>query len=470
MKASLKGNGRPVALIVDDEAAICETLAGVLSDEGWDSYTAFSGNEGLSLFKNEHPDLVVLDVWMEGMDGIETLQRMKAVDKNVPILIMSGHGTIETAVRATKLGASNFIEKPLSLEKFLAMVDQAYESSRKLRHKSHHAKKYDMVGESEAIHSVRRQVGVVAPRNSWVLITGENGSGKEVVARNIHLLSPRSDRPFVAVNCAAIPEELIESELFGHVKGAFTNAVSMKRGKFELAHRGTLFLDEIADMSLKTQAKVLRILQEQSFERVGSDETINIDVRVIAATNKNLQEEIKQGKFREDLFYRLNVIPISVPPLRERISDIPILVEHFLNLMAIELDEKKKVFSDEAMKRLISYHWPGNVRELKNFLERLCILVVSPIIDVPELPSLGGDSEPLDGGIGRNAESIDFIDAKPGLSLKEAKVEFEKTFIIKRLEENDWNVSKTADSIGIERSNLHRKLRFYEIDLKRLKG
>jgi two-component system nitrogen regulation response regulator NtrX len=465
MEKSTKSH-KPIALIVDDETAICETLAGVLSDEGWESYSATSGEEGLQLFRRSIPDIVLLDVWMDGMDGIEALQKMKALNDRIPIVVMSGHGNIETAVRATKLGAFDFLEKPLSLEKLLPMIEHAKEASAVRRQQAEEFgnQRYDIIGDSEEIQKIKRQIRVIAPRNSWVLITGENGSGKEMVARNIHIYSKRVAKPFVAVNCAAIPEELIESELFGHAKGAFTNAVAMKRGKFELAHHGTLFLDEIGDMSLKTQAKVLRILQEQSFERVGGDETINVDVRVIAATNKNLHEEIKAGRFREDLFYRLNVIPVEMPALRQRKHDVPALASYFLEQMAQELNEKKKFIEPDAMKILKSYSWPGNIREFKNIVERLCILVVDPVIRASDLPDLLGKD------LQNSDESAATYQVSSGASLKTARSEFERFFILDRLEENDWNVSKTADAIGIERSNLHRKLRAYNIDPKRLKG
>ncbi len=457
---------KPVALIVDDESVICETLAGVLSDEGWESYTASSGEEGVQLYRRTFPDIVLLDVWMDGMDGIEALQKMKAFNDRIPIVVMSGHGNIETAVRATKLGAFDFLEKPLSLEKLLPMIEHAREAhaTRKQQLEDSPGVKYDLIGESEEIQKIKRQIQVIAPRNSWVLITGENGSGKEVAARNIHRYSRRANKPFVAVNCAAIPEELIESELFGHAKGAFTNAVALKRGKFELANHGTMFLDEIGDMSLKTQAKVLRILQEQSFERVGGDETINVDVRVIAATNKDLHTEISEGRFREDLFYRLNVIPVEMPALRQRKFDIPLLANYFLGQMAAELNEKKKSIDPDAMKIFKSYTWPGNIREFRNIVERLCILVVDPVIKASDIPEL----------LTKEPTGVDDAQAgyhvASGSTLKEAKSEFERFFILDRLEENDWNVSKTADAIGIERSNLHRKLRAYNIDPKRLKG
>ena len=306
---------------------------------------------------------------------------------------------------------------------------------------------------------------MVSPRNSWVLITGENGTGKEVVARNIHAKSKRVDKPFVAVNCAAIPEELIESELFGHAKGAFTNATSSKRGKFELANHGTLFLDEIGDMSLKTQAKILRILQEQQFEKVGGHDTISVDVRVIAATNKNLETEIANGTFREDLYYRLNVIPIEMPPLKERKTDLPLLIEYFLDLMAKELGESKKKLTAGAMKALSNYNWPGNVREVKNVIERICILSEGGSVSEGDIPKFNNDRS----NAKSRSESMK-LDVFADLTLKKAKEEFEKQFILSRLGANNWNVTKTAESIGVERSNFHRKLRTYNIDPKELKG
>jgi two-component system nitrogen regulation response regulator NtrX len=457
---------KPVALVVDDETSICDSLSGVLADEGWNVKTANSGDEGLKSFLVHKFDLVFLDVWMEGIDGIETLQRMRDKKTDVPIVIMSGHGTIETAVKATKLGALQFLEKPLSIEKILPILDAA-QNAKDLPEKldKDQSKKYLLIGESKQINAIRRQISIVSPRNSWVLITGENGTGKEVVARNIHLSSKRIDKPFVAVNCAAIPEELIESELFGHSKGAFTNATSDKRGKFELANHGTLFLDEIGDMSMKTQAKILRILQEQQFERVGGHDTISVDVRVVAATNKNLEVEIANGNFREDLYYRLNVIPIEMPALRDRKGDIPLLVEYFLSVMAKEIGEPKKTLSKEAMTSLTEYHWPGNVREVRNMIERITILVENSSVSNADLPSL--NSKPSENP--SNDQSMG-MESYEGLSLKKAREEFEKQFILLNLEKNEWNVSKTAEAIGIERSNLHRKLRAYSIDPKQLKG
>lgn len=475
MKKSIEE--KPTALIVDDEESICQTLEGVLSDEGWNSYSSNGGSDALILYRSKKIDLVLLDVWMEGLDGIETLQRMKEFRRDIPIVIMSGHGTIETAVKATKLGAFDFLEKPLSLEKLIPLIEYA----RKLRHADEQQilpdsrlNNVQLIGESPAISAIQRKISVVAPRNSWVFVTGENGTGKEIVARNIHLQSKRAEKAFVAVNCAAIPEELIESELFGYTKGAFTSAVSDKKGKFELAHHGTLFLDEIGDMSLKTQAKILRILQEQSFERLGGNETISVDVRVIAATNKDLMQEIKEGRFREDLFYRLNVIPIELTPLRDRKEDIMSLANYFCLKMSKELGEESKKFTTDAARALELYSWPGNVRELKNLVERLNVLVAKNEIELADLPkyfkeldvglqpsSLGSCEVSQD-----NLESDELIDSA---SLKEARNQFERGFILGKLQEHGWNISKTAEAIGIERSNLHKKLRNYGIDLKRLK-
>lgn len=456
----------PLALIIDDEEAICDSLAGVLEDEGWRATTAQSGRQGLVEFKANQPDIVFLDVWMPGMDGIETLQILKEMNGEVPVVIMSGHGTIETAVKATKLGAFDFLEKPLSLEKILPMIEHAL-SMRKRRDKVEAGggggrSKHELIGESLAIQQIKKQIRMVAPRNAWVLITGENGTGKEVVAMNIHAHSSRASKPFIAVNCAALPEGLIESELFGHVKGAFTGAVAQQRGKFELAHTGTLFLDEIGDMTLRTQAKVLRVLQEQQFERLGDDETIQVDVRVIAATNKDLQEEIKQGNFREDLFYRLNVVPFHLPALREREADMLLLADFFFTQMAGELNEPKKTLSSEAADILKGYAFPGNVRELRNLCERLCIMASGSVVRPEDLP------DAVASGAKRDQGGYSILAAQPS-TLKEAKSDFERAFILDKLQEHQWNVSKTAEAIGIERSNLHRKLRAYNIDPKRLK-
>lgn len=452
---------KPLALIVDDEESICSSLAGVISDEGWQTISALSGKEAIKKFIRDQPDLVLLDVWMEGMDGIETLQRLKELKREIPIVIMSGHGSIDTAVRAVKLGAFDYLEKPLSLEKLLPMLEHA-KALRASRDRHDMAgPRIDLIGTSDAIQKVRERIRLVAPKNAWVLITGENGTGKEVVAQMIHHGSPRSKYPFVAINCAAIPEELIESELFGHEKGAFTNALTRKKGKFEIADKGTLFLDEIADMSLKTQAKILRILQEQQFERVGGRESISVDVRVIAATNKNLEEEIKKGSFREDLFYRLNVVPFHLTPLREREDDAIQLAEHFIDGFSAEIGDRRFRLTDEAKQALVRYPWPGNIRELKNMMERICIMTNGEEIGLHDLP------EPLQRAATLSrSESNRLADAG---TLREARSEFEKAFILSKLEENDWNVTRTAEAIGIERSNLHRKLKAFGIDPRQLR-
>ena len=446
----------PVALIVDDEKNIRGTLAAIIEDEGWDVELAENGFKGIDLFKKCNPDLVFLDVWMPNLDGIQTLQKLKELNVETPIVIMSGHGTIETAVKATKIGAFEYLEKPLSLDKILPLLDHAQKIKQANALSSSASEATDMIGSSEAMSVMKRQINLVAPRNTWVLITGENGTGKEVAARNIHVRSSRGDQPFVAVNCAAIPEELIESELFGHQKGAFTNAISNKQGKFELADKGTLFLDEIGDMSLKTQAKILRILQEQRFERVGGVEAISVDVRVVAATNKRLPDEIEKGNFREDLFYRLNVVPFELPPLRDRGGDIEELCDYFFQKFSIEFNESKKVLSQEACRILQGYRWPGNIRELKDILERICVMIPDQIIRPEHLAGLLPVSDKV--SISPTLSSV--------TTLKQAKTDFERAFILDKLEENQWNVTKTAEAIGVERSNLHRKLKLFNIDPK----
>jgi two-component system nitrogen regulation response regulator NtrX len=399
------------------------------------------------------PDLVFLDIWMPGLDGIVTLQRLREMMPRLPVVIMSGHATIETAVKATRLGAFDVLEKPLELQKIISLLDQA----KILIQQSGVSERSgpELIGSSAAVEILRKQIAAVGPKNASVLITGENGSGKEVVARMIHHSSPRVAEPFVAINCAAIPDELIEAELFGHIKGAFTNAISDRKGRFELANGGTIFLDEIGDMSLKTQAKILRILQEKVFERVGDHKTISVDVRVIAATNRDLSQEIKLGRFREDLFYRLNVIPLNVRPLRERREDVPLLVKHFIEEMA-QQGGGAPVISDEAMDALCNYSWPGNVRELKNTLERIAIMSSGLEIGLADLPP--------------EILSSAGYEARKTQTLRDAKSDFERAFILGKLEEHDWNVSKTADALKIERSNLHRKLKSFDIDPKKIKG
>lgn len=452
-------------LIVDDEASIRESLKGILQDEGFRTLFAQNGEEGLGLVREENPDLVLLDIWMPGIDGLETLRRIREVHPEQLVIMMSGHGTIETAVKATKLGAYDFIEKPLSLEKVLLCIQNAFkigelvEENRSLKAKL--AREHEIIGTSTAMRQLKEQIAIAAPTSGWVLITGENGTGKELVARAIHLLSRRRLKPFIEVNCAAIPEELIESELFGHEKGAFTGATTQRKGKFDLAHEGTLFLDEIGDMSLKTQAKVLRILQERKFERVGGNRTIEVDVRVIAATNKDLDEEISRGTFREDLYYRLNVLPFHVPPLRERVEDIPLLAGHFLDYFCSKESRDYKKLTAKAMEALQNYPWPGNVRELKNIIERLVIMTPQQEIAEEQLPTvIRNKQEPVD-------RVFNLSTAGETGTFREAREVFERDFILQKLEENDWNVSRTAEIIEIERSNLHRKIKALGIELKK---
>ncbi len=445
-------------LIVDDEESIRRSLAGILSDEGFETDEAVDGEAALARIRDgSPPDAVLLDIAMPGRDGVEVLEEVRQSWPHLPVVMMSGHGTIETAVRATQLGAFDFIEKPLSIEKLLLVLRHALERSRLelenrvLRAESLRA--HEILGGSEPIRRLKEQIQVAAPTNGWVLITGENGTGKELVARNLHLLSERREGPWVDINCAAIPKELIESELFGHEKGAFTGAIAQKRGKFELADRGTIFLDEIADMSLRTQAKILRILQEHKFERVGGTETIEVDVRVIAATNKSLEKEIQNGSFREDLYYRLNVIPFHVPPLRERRQDIPILVRAFVAEFCGEAGTKPKEITPRAMNLLQAYPWPGNVRELRNLIERLVLMTPGPRIKPENLPD-----EIRSGERREEAE---------GQTLEGARRAFERDFLLARLRENEWNISRTAEGIGMARESLSRKLRQFKIKVPR---
>ncbi|MFQ5900606.1 MAG: sigma-54-dependent transcriptional regulator [Thermodesulfobacteriota bacterium] len=447
-------------LIVDDEKSIRESLAGILKDEGFEVSLARDGEDAVRMVKEVTPDVVMLDIWMPGIDGIEVLKHIKDRYPIIAVIMISGHGTIDTAVKATKLGAYDFIEKPLYLEKVILTVQHALEE-RKLKEENRLLrrdieKRYELIGESDPIHNLRGQIKRIAPTNSWVLITGENGTGKELVARNIHLLSKRKENPFVEVNCAAIPEDLIESELFGHEKGSFTGATGMRKGKFDLAHKGTIFLDEIGDMSLKTQAKVLRVLQEQNFVRVGGTENICVDVRVIAATNKDLKQEMENGNFREDLYYRLNVIPFHVPALRERKEDIPLFVKYFLKELVRNMGRYSKDITPDALTLLKAYQWPGNVRELKNLVESLIIMSPEDLITDRDLPDY----------IMENSKRDYDMDILSSNSLREARQEFEKEFILRKLEENKGSMSKTADCLGIERTSLYRKIKSYGIDIR----
>jgi two-component system nitrogen regulation response regulator NtrX len=447
----------PSILIVDDEPGVRSALSGVLEDEGYEVDAVASGEEALERLTRQTYDVVVLDVWLPGMDGLATLARMRERQVETQVVIISGHGNIESAVRAIKMGAFDFVEKPLSLEKTVLVVRNALRQRHlEVENQALRAKvetQDTMVGESYAMQQLREQVRMAAPTNGRVLIFGENGTGKELVARNIHALSRRRAGPFVEVNCAAIPEELIESELFGHVRGAFTGAVADRRGKFELAHGGTIFLDEIADMSLKTQAKVLRVLQEQVLTAVGGSRDTRVDARVVAATNKDLTQEIRAGRFREDLYFRLNVVPIFVPPLRDRQDDIPLLAEHFMAILAREYGRRPKSFDRDAVTALQQYAWPGNVRELRNVVERLMIMVPGDRITSRDLSFLDATTPvPADA-------------ARPSAvaPLHDARDQFERDYILRALAQQQGNISRTAEVLGVERSNLYRKMKAFGI-------
>jgi len=438
-------------LVVDDEVNILKSLGDILRDEGFEVREADRGSKALSIVEEAMPDLVLLDIWMEGSEqGLEVLGHLQEEYPYLPVIMISGHGNIETAVKATKMGAFDFIEKPLSYDKILLTINHALDYQRlaeeNLFLKNKTAKRFRLTGQSQIINELKKQIELVAPTNAWVLITGENGTGKELVAHTIHRLSKRADRPLIEVNCAAIPEELIESELFGHEKGAFTGASGLKRGKFDLANNSSLFLDEIGDMSPKTQAKILRILQEQKFERVGGNRTIKVDVRVLTATNKELEAEIEKGTFRRDLYYRLNVIPIHVPPLRERREDIPLLVQDFLEEFSRENNTELKRISEAALRDLMAGDWPGNVRELKNVVERLVIMTPGPVIESGERV-LGTSAPPVPAAEVQND------------TLKEAKARFEREFLKSKLAEFGGNITQTAEAVGLDRTSLHKKMR-----------
>ena len=477
----------PRLLIVDDEEGIRLSLRGILEDEGYTVFEADSAEAGLDFLDAEHVDLLFLDVWLPGMDGMTMLDRLRERHPHLPVLMISGHGTIETAVSAIKKGAHDFIEKPLSLEKVLIAAQRALEfqalkrENIELKERLGDKPATEPMGTSAVMLALREQIRRVAPLDTWVLITGENGTGKELAARAVHHASKRSDKPLVAVNCAAIPEELIESELFGHEKGAFTGADSAKMGKFEMAHQGTLFLDEIGDMSLKTQAKILRILQEKSFERVGGNKVFHVDVRVIAATNKDLESAIAAGEFREDLYYRLRVFPLGIPPLRRRGDDLFLLAGHFAESLARDLGLAPVSFSKAARKALLAYTWPGNVRELRNFIERMLILHAGEEIQAADLPpefkadakeskadksaaqalrddGQNDDAAAFEAGLGADIVQGDLPD-----DFKSARSLFEARFLAARLKEYDGNISRLAEAIGLERSHLSRKLKLYNI-------
>jgi two-component system nitrogen regulation response regulator NtrX len=440
----------PRILVVDDEAGIRESLSSILRDEHYSVEAVETAELALERLSSGAFEVILLDVWLPGMDGLEALSRIQNLTQPPAVIIISGHGTIETAVRATKLGAFDFIEKPLSLEKIIVLVRNAIqqrrlqEENQLLRTELGH--RYRIVGDSVPMKALRQQIAITAPTNGRVLIYGESGTGKELVARSLHAASLRSKGPFVEVNCAAIPEELIESELFGHIKGSFTGASEDKIGKFAKADSGTLFLDEVGDMSLRTQSKVLRVLEEQRFERVGSNQTLHVDVRVLAATNKNLEQEIARGAFRQDLFYRLNVIPFFVPPLRDRKEDIPVLARYFLAEFSAEYGKKTRELSDGAMEILLRYPWPGNVRELRNLVERLVIVCPQARIEPHHLPP------ELFRGVSESPQ-------QPYSTLHEARSAYEREFILRKLQEHRWNMTQTASALGLERSHLYRKMK-----------
>lgn len=443
-------------LIVDDERGIRETLRSVLEDEGFEIETVESGEECLKIVETKTYTCILLDIWLgEGIDGLETLKQLRENGNDSAVVMISGHGNIETAVKSTKLGAFDFIEKPLSLEKTILTVRNAIRTKELERVNIQLAEtlkqEYVMIGDSVAMRALRKQISIVAPTEGRVLISGESGTGKELVARAIHNHSKRKNAPFVEINSAAIPEELVESELFGYAKGAFSGAVSAKKGKFEIADGGTLFLDEIGDMSPRVQAKMLRVLEEQRFEPIGSNSAVKVDVRVISATNKPLESLIENGNFRSDLFYRINVIPFQIPPLRERLEDIPSLVNHYNQKFSLDYGKKPKIFTNEAIEAMQNYTWMGNVRELKNTVERIVIMNLNTEITADDLPMFSNETPP--------SSSYRFP------SFKEATEAYQREFLTKKLEENEWNISKTAESLGIDRSHLHRRIKNLGINL-----
>jgi two-component system nitrogen regulation response regulator NtrX len=443
---------RPAVLIVDDEKGVQTSIQGILEDVGFDAQAVSSAEEAMEILPKRQFPVVLLDVWLPGMDGLQALAQMRRISPDSIVIMISGHGSVETAVRATKLGAYDFVEKPLSLEKTILVVKNALhqhqlqEENRLLREQVE--QKYVMIGDSVPMQALRQQIAFAAPTNGRVLIYGENGTGKELVAHLLHLQSPRRDGAFIEMNCAAIPEELIESELFGHVKGSFTGASEDKEGKFAQADGGTLFLDEVGDMSSKTQAKVLRVLEEQRFTPVGGNASVKVDVRVIASTNKNLEREIEIGNFREDLYYRLNVLPFQLPPLRERKEDIPVLTTYFLDDFARKYGRKPPTLTRKAVEVLESYGWPGNVRELRNIMERMVIMTPQARIDLYDLP------EPI---LQRTLSTQ--AGQETELSLQGARDRFEREFVLQKLVEYKGNVARAAQALRVERSNLYRKLR-----------
>jgi two-component system nitrogen regulation response regulator NtrX len=445
----------PAVLIVDDEITIIESLSGILSDDGFEVIHAFNGYEALKKIETESPDIVLLDIWMPGMDGIETLREIKQKFPNIPVVMITGHGSIESAVEATKSGAYDFLEKPLSIDKVMVTINNAL-NFRKLEEENLYLRKKtieknSITGTSPAVQALHREIMAAAPTDAAILITGENGTGKEMVARTIHQFSRRPEEPFIIINCAAIPEETLDSELFGHEKGALGHAASKNMGKFELAAGGTLFLDEIGDMNISTQAKILRALESKTFQRIGSSRVLLMDVRIIASTNKDLTTEIEKGRFRQDLYFRLNVIPIHVPPLRERNQDIPMLVDTFLDKLAGQSATPKKTMSKPALDLLVRYAWPGNVRELKNLMERLSIMVQEDLIDVTHLP------HPYHSG-----DTIDAANSPGELfapdNLEQARTAFEKEYVRHKVAQVDGDITLAAKTLGTSTRYIKKKL------------
>lgn len=447
-------------LIIDDEKNICSAIKGILEDEGYDCDYSLNYADGFRKLQENKFDVLFLDIWLPDVDGIEGLKEIKRHFPEIEVIMISGHGTIETAVDTIRYGAYDFLEKPLSLERIVMIIkhldDKAslMQDLRSTKYKN--VKKYDLIGVSEQITRLKERIEKIASMNSWVLITGENGTGKEHVARLIHMLGKRSDKPFVEINCSAVPTELIESELFGSEKGAYTGSVKRKIGKFELADTGVLFLDEIGDMGLMMQAKLLRVLETGEFSRLGGNDIIKSDFRLISATNKDLQLEIESNRFRSDLFYRINVIPIEVPPLRKRKDDIPLLVNHFIQETVSINGLQDKQVTEELMNIFINYEWPGNVRQLKNIVERMVVLSEDNVLDVKDAPNI------LLSGVSEMEQHV--VDTSYSPSLKEARDEFEKTFILKALQSTNWNVTQTARILDMERTYLYRKIKAYDLE------
>lgn len=450
-------------LVVDDEESIRSSLKGILEDEGYRVSLALDGEDALALLQKEIPDLVLLDIWMPRLDGLETLEKIKELYSEIPVVMISGHGTIETAVKSTRLGAYDFIEKPLSLEKVLVTVHNAIRLSRlKIENESLRGlieERFELVGDSEPACLLREQIRIVAPTGASILISGETGTGKESVALNVHRLSPRKEKPFIVLNCAAIPEELLESELFGHEKGALPGANSQRKGKLDFADGGTLFLEEIGEMPINIQKKLKRVMEEHKFERMGGSKSFDVNVRMITSTTRPLEDLIKAGTFTEELYYLLNVVPFDIPSLKERREDVPALIDHFLEIFCRRETREQKQLDQEAVKVMQSYDWPGNIRELKNIMERLVIMTPGKVIGIEQLPDMI-----LDGSHLRAERRVEGQPMESN-SIRGAREEFEREFIIRKLEEFNWNLNLTAEAIELERTSLQRKIKTYGIDI-----